>query len=589
MNAQKNPDMAVTTLPLSVIDVVTQRNPRRRFRALPFARLVDSIRTHGLAQPISVRATDDGRYCLIAGERRYRAFTEIGLTEIPVLVRDVDVAGALRLAMIENVDRENLSIAEEALSAQALLDSYDGDREAAARGMGWSLKRLDNRLALLHCSENVMEALLDDKISIGHGELLSTLPQDTQDKVLSKVLASGATVVMLREQLQGVSIPLEQGIFDRTQCNGCPHNSSVQRGLFDEAIAAGHCTNKPCFNNKTQQALAEKGQALKDDFAIITFRTEKVANSTIALVADGPTGVGPEQFSKCKGCAHRGAIIDDRMGATTGYVEAPHCFNLTCHAENVAAYKSASAVATQREEDAATAESQHGNPVARQPTKPSAAAAKGKHGAATAKATPLAVAIQMAGIRQRAASAALETQQAWPLALALFATIRLIAIELAGLPVEKVVALLGIGVKPPRDKSGRQTGWVVALATLPVLELQRAQVVAAGAFLSNQSDAEPKSQSAIDRRELVSKMVAVCALDLAPHTRIDGAFLEAHTKAGIESILEESGFKGWTEAQDKGTAGYKALVTGPKAALVKGVLDSEFNFAGYVPSAAKVS
>ena len=217
-----NPVIGTPKLPIDRISVHPTHNPRKNFRKDPFERLVESIRAEGIIQPITVRPRDDeeGGYWLISGERRLRAAKQANLTEVPAYVRDVDEVTARRLALLENLDRDQLGVGEESIAAQEHLDAYNGDHEAAAKALGWSASKLKHRVQLLHASEAVMAALVNEDIHVGHAELLASLPHEKQDKALPKIIAEGISVADLKGQLQGYSIPLTEAIFDRATA-GC--------------------------------------------------------------------------------------------------------------------------------------------------------------------------------------------------------------------------------------------------------------------------------------------------------------------------------------------------------------------------------
>jgi len=192
----------------------------------------------------------------------------------------------------------------------------------------------------------------------------------------------------------------------------------------------------------------------------------------------------------------------------------------------------------------------------------------------------------LAGIRRAAVTAHLSIEPTWTLALALYAQLRLLVTEIPCLTLDEAMKGAGINIKAPMGKSDRSNGVVMALAKLSRAELQRCLVTSSVYFFEAQPDAETRFQATLQRRELVAAIVTEAGLDLAPFTRIDNAFLHAHPKSGVESVLEESGFKKWIEAQEGGKSKYRALLSGTKAALVDGVLAAGFDFRGFIPSSA---
>jgi len=149
--------------------------------------LADSIKTQGIMQPILVRALASGRYEIIAGERRWRASQLAGLSEVPVLVRDIADESALAMALIENIQRENLNPLEEAIGIKRLIDEFSMTHEKAADAVGRSRVAVSNLLRLLSLSQPVQDLLMQNKIDMGHARALIGL--------------SGAQQIMMAEQV----------------------------------------------------------------------------------------------------------------------------------------------------------------------------------------------------------------------------------------------------------------------------------------------------------------------------------------------------------------------------------------------------
>lgn len=569
-------------IPVDRIYVVDGFNPRRRFPQEDHDNLVRSIRTDGVITAIAVRsADDDGRYPLIAGERRFRASRDAGLGTIPALVFDVDDATAKRMALAENAIRRDLTPAEEAFSAQAHLDAYDGDHAAAAAALGWSPTKLKHRIQLMRADQSVLDALMNDEITIGHAELLAALPLDRQTKALPRILSEAITVAQLKEQLQGFSIPLSGAIFDLSRgCIGCPHNSTTQGELFSEHIGGARCTNRTCYAEKTQEAVEEKRQSLKDDFVSVALVTEKPQGGTVPLVEDGPKGVGPAQFAVCRGCAFRGAIVEDRIGPTVGHVTSPVCFNTTCHAEKVAAWK------TEREAPPPAppvqdARADAGPSAATQPAnEASSAATAARQSDNGPKKTVVALSSQVIAqhraIVRRAITQSVRTNPNVVLSLAAYAVGLLH--RSAGNSVEQAMSNAGL------SSSSNAAKCVAANVGLERAQLQAGLVRLVETFFTVNSDHVPGINDNVKRDQVMARLVKELGLDLTPHVVVDHDFLNAHTKDAIELILDESGFKKWLGATDEGKKKLKAILGGNKKSLIEGVLAAGFDFTGYRPS-----
>ncbi|MDP9468424.1 MAG: ParB/RepB/Spo0J family partition protein [Chloroflexota bacterium] len=149
--------------------------PRGRFDDDETAQLAASIAQHGVLQPIVVRAAADGGYELIAGERRLRAARIAGLSHIPAVVRDTAIGESLELALVENVQREDLNAIEEASAYRELIDRFGLSHEGVARKVGKSRVAVSNALRLLDLAPDTRAAIADGRISEGHGRALAAL------------------------------------------------------------------------------------------------------------------------------------------------------------------------------------------------------------------------------------------------------------------------------------------------------------------------------------------------------------------------------------------------------------------------------
>lgn len=169
--------------------------PRLEMRAEALQELADSIRTQGLVQPIIVRPlSEPGRYEIIAGERRWRAAQMAGLHEIPVVVRDVPDRTALCLALIENIQREDLNPIEEARALKRLLDEFDMTHEAVAEAVGRSRPAVTNLLRLLELQPEVRRMVEQGELEMGHARALLVLPPAKQQVAAQRIARDGLSV-----------------------------------------------------------------------------------------------------------------------------------------------------------------------------------------------------------------------------------------------------------------------------------------------------------------------------------------------------------------------------------------------------------
>lgn len=192
--------------------------PRSRMDEASLAELAASIRAQGIMQPILVRAIDATpgaeRYEIVAGERRWRAAQKAGLTEVPVLVRDIPDEQALAMALIENIQRENLNPLEEALGLQRLVDEFKLTHQQAADAVGRSRPAASNLLRLLQLCAPVQELLLDNKLDMGHARALLPLAAADQVQLAQLIIQKGLSVReaerLVQRRLNPPAQPVEQ-------------------------------------------------------------------------------------------------------------------------------------------------------------------------------------------------------------------------------------------------------------------------------------------------------------------------------------------------------------------------------------------
>ena len=171
------------------------RQPRRDFDEVELQALADSIATHGLIQPLTVRETGNGYYQIIAGERRWRASRIAGLQEVPAVVIDADEQKTMELALIENLQRQDLNPIEEALGYQSLIKEYGMTQEEAAGRVGKSRPAVANALRLLALPEAVLDMVRTGALSAGHARAILSLPTPKQQTdAANKVVNLGLSV-----------------------------------------------------------------------------------------------------------------------------------------------------------------------------------------------------------------------------------------------------------------------------------------------------------------------------------------------------------------------------------------------------------
>ena len=193
-------DTRIETLPLREIEP-DPGQPRKTFDDETLAELSASIAEHGLLQPIAVRPKPSGGYLIVAGERRWRASRMAGLTEVPVIVKDVTDEQAMELALVENLQREDLDPVEEAAGIRELMTRCDLTQEQAARKLGKSRSALANSLRLLSLPETVLELLKSGFITIGHAKVVLGLPTTELQEEAAQMIADNQLNVRQAEAL----------------------------------------------------------------------------------------------------------------------------------------------------------------------------------------------------------------------------------------------------------------------------------------------------------------------------------------------------------------------------------------------------
>ena len=181
------------SVPISQVESYSGQ-PRKHFDEESLQELADSITEHGIIQPLTVRKLSSGYYQIIAGERRWRAARLAGLQEVPVIVMEADDRKAAELAMIENLQREDLNPMEEAAGFQSLIESYHMTQEEAAQRVGKSRSAVTNALRLLGLTPSVRKLVEEGKLSAGHARALVPLSPSLQESAANAIVSGGLSV-----------------------------------------------------------------------------------------------------------------------------------------------------------------------------------------------------------------------------------------------------------------------------------------------------------------------------------------------------------------------------------------------------------
>jgi len=193
-------DTSSVTLRISEIEP-NREQPRKYFDEEALTELADSIRQHGVIQPLLVRPMENGTYQLVAGERRWRASRMAGLTEVPVVIKDLSEIEAMELALIENLQRQDLNHIEEAVGFQQLMERYSMTQEQVASRVGKSRPAVANALRLLNLPEQVVAMVQSGEVSPGHARALLKLEDEEQILDIAKKIQKGRYSVRDVEKL----------------------------------------------------------------------------------------------------------------------------------------------------------------------------------------------------------------------------------------------------------------------------------------------------------------------------------------------------------------------------------------------------
>ncbi|MFQ7057540.1 MAG: nucleoid occlusion protein [Turicibacter sanguinis] len=247
----------VTQLPIAKI-VPNKYQPRNIFNDEKILELSESIREHGVIQPIVVRKLKDG-YEIIAGERRYRASKLIGLDKVPAIIRDYDDKKSASIAIVENIQREDLTAIEEALAYKQLIDLHGITQATLAKQMGKSQSTVANKIRLLNLSETVQQAVLERKITERHARALLVVKEEELqlellNKVIEKDLNVSETERLIDETLNPVQKPTKPKTISRV-----PRDYRIAMNTFKQAIM---------MVEKTGMKVAHETEELEDSYVI---------------------------------------------------------------------------------------------------------------------------------------------------------------------------------------------------------------------------------------------------------------------------------------------------------------------------------
>lgn len=213
-------EASVSTLAVSEIEP-NRGQPRKQFDPTALADLADSIRQHGVLQPLVVRPMPDGSYQLVAGERRWRAARMAGLAQVPVVIKELSDSETMALALIENLQREDLNAIEEAMGYRDLMENFGLTQEQVSVKVGKSRPVVTNALRLLGLPEEVRSLVSEGKLSAGHARALLSLGEEAlirqaAEDTVKKGLSVRQVEVLAKRQKQHKAAPKQQSAWDNS-------------------------------------------------------------------------------------------------------------------------------------------------------------------------------------------------------------------------------------------------------------------------------------------------------------------------------------------------------------------------------------
>ena len=219
------------SLPISQVETCSSQ-PRKRFDDESLQELADSISQHGIIQPLTVRKLSSGYYQIIAGERRWRAARLAGLQEVPVIVIEADDRKAAELAMIENLQREDLNPMEEAAGFQSLIESYHMTQEEAAQRVGKSRSAVTNALRLLGLTPSVRKLVEEGKLSAGHARAILQLKSEKkQQEAAQKIVALGLSVRQAEQLAKKLAVGGKRSAHPREDAQVALYLADLEKNL----------------------------------------------------------------------------------------------------------------------------------------------------------------------------------------------------------------------------------------------------------------------------------------------------------------------------------------------------------------------
>lgn len=566
-------------------------DPRKNRNHAKYAAFVTSVRLRGVQQPIIIRPVQgdpDADFEVVAGNTRWSAAIDTQLEMIPAIIRDISDEEARVTAAIENIQRADLSPLEEANHAKIMLTDMGNDHAEVCRALGWSRTKLDARILLTHCCEEVGNALVQGDIKFGHAELLAGIDPDAQKVILAKIVAEKISVTDAKTRLFAISRDLVSARFDTAGCTDCPKNSATYADLFESSLSGRMCQDASCWNAKSAQLIEVKLVEAKEEFGVVHTDITLPKDGYVVIQPRGAEGIGEAQQAACLSCSSYGAVVSTSAG-NEGQVRGGYCFDKACNSVKRAEYQSlilaASGVEVAADEIDAAGQTHTGTQQAKTPPAKTKAPVSGTNAAQPTGPKAIKKSIRRQAFTQYSRMAATAVANDRRLALAI--CIVGFCIEMrkdlpstAGSTTESVV---GSGYLSPADRAKKE----VELAQrseeelLVLLTQMAAQTV-------NRSDATDSFNTSLSGSQSLA-YIQHANLDPTDFFEMSEDYLKSLVKAGIVEDCNQSGFAAKYD-EVHGEKAFATLAAGKSSDLVKAVLKFDaFSWKGYLPKAFETS
>lgn len=586
-HTQIDPALSGQRVACNLIRRNPKNDPRKGRNKARYAQMKESIRAEGVIQPILLRPilNADYPYEVVYGNTRFDISVDLDISDIPAIIREMTDVEARRAATIENIQRADLTPIEESYAAVTELADQNNDHEEACRTLGWSRSKLDARILLSKCCDDVAEALVQGDIKLGHAELLAPMIHDDQRLICARIVERKMTVAATRERLIQLSGVIANAPFDTTACQGCEHNSSQFGDLFGTSLGEAKCQNRTCWEEKTSSLIKVKLIEAEQEYGIVHTDLTLPDNGYVLLEDKGPNGVAINQFTACTACKSYGAVVSTKPG-NEGHIIGGHCFNTSCHNEHKTAYKALIASATAEPAANQSDNAQSLSPTGKAPaaTGPKSATKPGANSPAKPQEVKKAIKREAFTLFSQMGSQAIQANPSYSLAIAIVSMYLDMRSDLPSELLTRLQKALGL----PNGLFGHdRASTEAALAQKPAEELQGylSQLAACTVFRRDGSD---QFQKSIPGAQSIA-FIKAAGMDPVDHFQMTESYLKSLTKAGVVADCKASGFEAKYD-EVKGAKEFAKLVMGKSDEIIKAVLAfEEFSWKGYLPETMKIS